>query len=157
MKNDGVKNLEQILQEHPFFAGAPVEEVKLIAGCARNHLFQAGEYLFREGGPADEFFLIRHGRVALEIAAPGRPPAVLETLGVGEFVGASWLIPPYRWSLDARAVELTRATGIDAVCLRGKCEADHDLGYAMMKRFLPALVKRLHTTRLQVLDVYGKH
>jgi CRP-like cAMP-binding protein len=157
MTNDGVKNLEQILQEHPFFAGAPVEEVKLVAGCARNHLFQPGAYLFREGGPADEFFLIRHGRVALEIAAPGRSPAVLETLGVGEFVGASWLIPPYRWALDARAVELTRATGIDAVCLRGKCEADHDLGYAMMKRFLPALVKRLHTTRLQVLDVYGKH
>ena len=157
MKNDGVKNLEQILQEHPFFAGASAEEIKLIAGCARNHLFQAGEYLLREGGPADEFFLIRHGRVALEIAAPGRSPAVLETLGVGEFVGASWLIPPYRWALDARAVELTRATGIDAVCLRGKCEADHDLGYAMMKRFLPALVKRLHTTRLQVLDVYGKH
>ncbi len=78
-------------------------------------------------------------------------------MGVGEFVGASWLIPPYRWTFDARAVELTRAIGIDAACLRGKCEADHDLGYEMMKRFLPALVKRLHATRLQILDVYGKH
>lgn len=78
-------------------------------------------------------------------------------MGVGDFVGASWLIPPYRWAFDARAVELTRATSIDAACLRGKCEADHDLGYEMMKRFLPPLVKRLHATRLQLLDVYGKH
>ena len=36
-----------------------------------------------------------------------------------------------------------------------KCEADHDLGYALMKRFLPVLVQRLQATRLQILDVYG--
>ncbi len=150
-------SLEQILQEHPFFAGAPAELVRLVAGCARNHLFQAGEYLFHEGEPANEFFLIRHGKVALEIGAPGHTQIVFETSGVGDFVGASWLIPPYRWAFDARAIELTRATGIDAACLRGKCEADHDLGYEMMKRFLPPLVKRLHATRLQILDVYGQH
>jgi hypothetical protein len=57
---------------------------------------------------------------------------------------------------DARCVALTRAIGIDAACLRGKCEADHDLGYELMKRFLPILVQRLHATRLQILDVYGK-
>ena len=113
--------------------------------------------MFHEGGAADEFFLVRHGKIALEIDAPGRAPIVFETVGVGDFVGASWLIPPYRWAFDARAVELTRATSIDAACLRGKCEADHDLGYEMMKRFLPPLVKRLHATRLQLLDVYGKH
>jgi CRP/FNR family transcriptional regulator, cyclic AMP receptor protein len=149
--------LEELLQQHPLFAGASAELIGLIAGCARNHMFHAGEYLFHEGEPADEFFLIRHGKVALEIDAPGRPPVILETLGAGEFAGASWLIPPYRWVFDSRAVELTRVTGIDAACLRGKCEADHDLGYEMMKRFLPTLVKRLQATRLQVLDVYGRH
>ena len=149
--------LEQILQEHPFFAGAPAELIRLVAGCARNHIFHAGEYLFHEGEPANEFFLIREGKVALEIKAPAHPAIVFETLAVGDFAGSSWLIPPYRWVFDARAVELTRTTGIDAACLRGKCEADHDLGYEMMKRFLPALVKRLQATRLQILDVYGKH
>jgi len=147
--------IEEILQEHPFFAGAPAELVRLVAGCARNRMFRAGEYLFHEGDPANEFFLIRQGKVALEINAPGRAPIVFETLTVGDFAGASWLIPPYRWVFDARAVELTRTTGIDAACLRGKCDVDHDLGYEMMKRFLPALVKRLHATRLQILDVYG--
>ncbi len=149
--------LEQILQKHPFFAGAPAELIRLVAGCARNHIFHAGEYLFHEGEPANEFFLIREGKVALEIKAPAHPAIVFETLAVGDFAGSSWLIPPYRWVFDARAVELTRTTGIDAACLRGKCEADHDLGYEMMKRFLPALVKRLQATRLQILDVYGKH
>ncbi|MFC5525813.1 cyclic nucleotide-binding domain-containing protein [Rhodanobacter ginsengisoli] len=149
-------SLESLLKEHPFFAGFAAEHAQLVAGCARNRRFEAGQYLFRAGESADEFFLIRHGRIALEVSAPGRAPMIFTTLGVGEIVGASWLIPPYRWMFDARALELTRVLGIDAACLRGKCEADHHLGYEMMKRFLPVFVKRLHDTQLQILDVYGK-
>jgi CRP-like cAMP-binding protein len=152
-----MKGLERILAEHPFFAGFSAELSQLTAGCARNHAYQAGEYLFHESGPADEFFLIRRGQVALEIVSPGHAPIVFATLGEGEIVGASWLVPPYRWVFDARAVTLTRAIGINAACLRDKCEANHDLGYEMMKRFLPILVQRLHATRLQILDVYGQH
>lgn len=150
-----MEGLERIVGEHPFFAGFSAEHRALVTGCARNHRFDAGQYLFHEGAPADEFFLIRHGTVALEIHAPGRPPIVFATLGEGEIVGASWLVPPYRWMFDARATGLTRAIGIDAACLRAKSEADHHLGYEMMKRFLPVLVQRLHATRLQILDVYG--
>ncbi|MGO9674341.1 MAG: cyclic nucleotide-binding domain-containing protein [Methylocella sp.] len=151
-----VEDIEHIVKEHPFFAGLAPEHGQLVAGCARNHRFDAGQYLFREGDLANEFFLVRHGKVALEIGSPGHAPIVFATLGEGEIVGASWLVPPYCWMFDARAVTLTRAIGIDAACLREKCEADHDLGYEMMKRFLPILVKRLHATRLQILDVYGK-
>ena len=151
-----MEGLERVLREHPFFAGIAPEHSALVVGCARNHMFNTGQYLFREGDPADEFFLIREGRVALEIVAPGHPAIVFSTLGPGDIVGASWLVPPYRWMFDARALDYVRAFGINAECLRGKCEADHDLGYEMMKRFLPILVKRLHATRLQILDVYGK-
>jgi CRP-like cAMP-binding protein len=151
-----MEGIEQILAKHPFFAGFALEHRRLVAGCARNHRYDAGEYLCREGAGADEFFLLRHGQVALELNAPGRPPIVFATIDAGEIVGASWLVPPYRWMHDARAVSLTRAIGIDAACLREKCEADHDLGYDMMKRFLPVLAQRLHATQLQILDVYGQ-
>lgn len=151
-----METMDQILGKHPFFDGFAPEYAGLLAGCARNHAFHAGDYLIREGNPADSFFLIRQGKVALEIAAPGKQPVVIATLGEGEIVGASWLVPPYRTMFDARAMEPTRAIGIDAKCLRGKCEDDHHLGYEMMKRFLPIIAKRLQATRLQILDVYGK-
>ena len=150
-----VEGLERIIRDHPFFAGLGEEFRKLVCGCARNVRFEAGQFLFREGEPANEFFLLRHGRVALEITMPGRGAMTFQTVGEGEIVGVSWLIPPYRWTNDARALGLTRAIGMDATCLRRKCEADHDLGYEMMKRFVPVLVQRLQATRLQVLDVYG--
>jgi CRP/FNR family cyclic AMP-dependent transcriptional regulator len=152
-----MEGLERILGEHPFFAGLDEKFLNLVCGCAKNVRFEAGQYLFREGAPANEFYLLRHGRVALDLTAPGRGTVTFQTLGEGEMVGVSWLIPPYRWGYDARALDLVRAIAIDAACLRQKSEADHDLGYDMMKRFMPVLVQRLHATRLQILDVYRSH
>ncbi len=150
-----VRSLEQIVSEHQFFVGLDEAHCKLVCGCAKNVRFEAGQYLFREGALADQFFLLRHGRVALELNAPGRQAMTFQTLREGEIVGVSWLIPPYRWTYDARALELVRAIAMDANCLRQKSEADHDFGYEMMKRFVPVLVERLHATQLQILDVYG--
>lgn len=150
-----MESLARIVRDLPFFAGLDPAACELITGCVKNTRFAAGSYLFREGGPADEMYLVRAGRVALEIAVPGRGAVVFQTLGEGELVGLSWLVPPWRWTYDARALEDVRAIAIDAACLRGKCEADPGLGYEMMKRFMPVLVERLHATRLQMLDVYG--
>ena len=151
-----MEGLERIVREHPFFSGMKEEFLELISGCAKNVRFEAGQYMFNEGQPADQFYLLRSGRVALQISAPERTLTV-QTVGEDEIVGASWLVPPYRWGFDAKALELTRAIAMDAACLRGKCEGDHDLGYELMKRFMPILIQRLHATRLQILDVYGVH
>lgn len=152
-----MEGLDHIIKAHPFFAGLDPAFCNLICGCAKNARFEAGEYLFHEGTAADQFYLVRHGRVALQLTAPGRGALTFQTLREGEVVGVSWLIPPYRWTFDAKALELVRAISLDAACLRGKCEADHDLGYEMMKRFMPVLIQRLQATRLQILDVYGTH
>lgn len=148
--------LEPILREHLLLAGLAEAHLQLLAGCARNCRFETDQYLFHEGESADEFFLIRQGKVALEAHMPGRATIIFTTLGENEIIGVSWLVPPYRWMFDARASEPTMAIGIDAARLRNKCEADHDLGYALMQRFLPAFVRRLHATRVQMFDVYGR-
>jgi CRP-like cAMP-binding protein len=150
-----MEGLERIVLAHPFFAGFEKELGPVVSGCARNHRFAAGQYLAHEGEPANEFFLIRHGKVALEVLSPGQQPTVFSTESEGDIVGTSWLVPPYLWTFDARAVELTRAIGIDARCLRDKCEADPRLGYELMKRIVPIVVGQLQDTRMQMLDVYG--
>ena len=99
-----METLESIVLAQEFFAGLDPEIGTLIAGCARNHHFEPDTYLFREGESAREFYLVRHGDVALEIHSPGRKTVVLSTMRDGEIVGASWLVPPYRWNADARAL-----------------------------------------------------
>lgn len=150
-----MRTLETILAEHPFFRGLPERHLKVIVGCASNVSFEEGETIFREGEEANCFYLIRQGRVALEVYAAGIGTITIQTLDAGDILGWSWLVPPYRWHFDARVVEPVRAIALDGECLRRKCEDDHDLGYELLKRFAEIITQRLQATRLQLLDVYG--
>ena len=151
-----IEGLDRVLQEHPFFDGMDPGVRELIAGCASNERYRSGDYVFREGGTADKFFLIRHGSVALEVHVPGRDPVIVETLQSGDILGWSWLVPPYKWIMDARAISLVRAVSLDAVCLRGKLDSDQTLALEVYKRFIPVMADRLEAGRLQMSDMYGK-
>ena len=151
-----VEDLDRIVREHPFFQELPGWCRSLVTGCARNARFEPGEHVFREGSDAGNFYLLREGRVALELASGEGSVITFQTIGAGEVLGASWLVPPYRWTFDARALERTRAIALDAVCLRTKCEENPELGWDLMKRFVPVLVERMQAARLQMLDVYGR-
>jgi CRP/FNR family transcriptional regulator, cyclic AMP receptor protein len=150
-----METLERIIAEHPFFADLESYYTNLLTGCASNVRFDAGTYIFKEGEEANEFYLIRSGKVALEIFAPQRKPIMLATLSEGEILGWSWLLPPYVWKFHAHAVETVRAIALDGKCLRTKCEQNHDLGYEMLKRFAQIMEQRLEATRFQLLDVYA--
>jgi CRP-like cAMP-binding protein len=150
-----MKTLDAELAESPVFRGLTEAQLELIAGCGQNTGFEAGDYLFREGGQADTFYLLRHGRVQLEIFAPGRGAVTIQTVDDGDVVGWSWLFPPYRWHFDARALDSVRAVAFDGACLRRKCEEDHSLGFELLGRFSPVMLERLQATRMQLLDVYG--
>lgn len=147
--------LQPILAEHPFLSDLSSQHLDLVVGCASNIRFEAGRYLFRVEEEANQFYIIREGKVAVEIRTPDRGSITVQTIGAGEILGWSWLLPPYQWHFDARAVEPTRAIALDGKCLRAKCENDHDLGYELLKRFAQIMEQRLEATRLQLLDIYG--
>jgi CRP/FNR family transcriptional regulator, cyclic AMP receptor protein len=150
-----MQTLEPILAQHPFFQDLDLVYQKLMVACAANVRFPAGADLFREGDAAEQFYLIRHGHVALQVFVPGQGRLTIDTIAAGNVLGWSWLFPPYRWHFDAQALELTRAIAFDGACLRAKCDENHDLGYLLMQRFARIMMQRLQATRLQLLDVYG--
>ena len=150
-----MEDLKRTLAAHPFFSGLKPEYFQLIVGCASNVRFESDHYIFREGDEANIFYLVRHGRVALETFAPNQKPMVLQTVNDGEMLGWSWLVPPYRWSNSARAVQPVRAIALDGKCLRDKCEHDNAMGYELMKRVVRVIGTRLEATRIQMLDVYS--
>lgn len=149
-----IESLAGLLAGQPFLQGLAPEHVELIVGCASNVRFEPGQFLFRAGDQADYFYVVRSGRVSVEVFAPQRGAITIETVGDGELLGWSWLIPPFQWHFDARALNLTRAIALDARCLRTKCDADTALGYELLKRFSQVMEQRLEATRLQLLDLY---
>lgn len=150
-----MEGLDRLLAEHDFLKDLSAEQTRFIASCAKNERFAAGDFLLREGREAAVFYLLRVGRVALEIHVPGKGAVQMESLGPGDVLGLSWLIPPYVEHLDARAVEPVVALAFDGTCLRAKLEADHDLGFAVARRLFERTHARLERVRLQRLDLYG--
>jgi CRP-like cAMP-binding protein len=150
-----VHTLDRLLAQHPFFAGLDPEDARFVAGCGVNRLVGADEFLFRAGDRADQFYVVRSGRVAVELYAPGRGPLILDTVGEGAVLDAAWLIPPFRWQFDARAVTPVRFVALDATCLRARCDEHPALGYRLMQRTAVIMQARLEAARVRLLDLYG--
>lgn len=149
-----MRTIAEYLPEHPFFHGLEAPWVDLVTGCATNAHLHPGDYLFREGGPADTFYVIRRGLVAIEAPTP-TGPCVIQTAHDGDVVGWSWLVAPYRWTMDARATAETSLIAFDGACLRGKCADDPALGYALLQRVVRVMSAHVHSARVRLLDLYG--
>jgi CRP/FNR family transcriptional regulator, cyclic AMP receptor protein len=150
-----VRTLADLLGDVAALRALTPDQLDTIAGCARNRPFAAGEEIMREGDPADQFFVVRKGDVAVVTHAPGRGELTLETLHPGDVLGWAWLIEPYRNDFGARALGHTSLLVFDAACLRGKCDDDPALGYGLLKLLASVFARRLRDTRLRLLDLYG--
>ncbi|MFE2943084.1 Crp/Fnr family transcriptional regulator [Streptomyces sp. NPDC059255] len=117
--------------------------------------FPGGARIFDEGRRADRFWVVRSGQVALDLHVPGRRAAVVETLGPGELLGWSWLLPPYVWHLGAQAVRTVHAEQFDAMVVRALCAADPVFGRAVYRTVAEVVADRLRGSRTRLLDLYG--
>lgn len=151
-----MEDLSRILHSHPFLQNLDEEYLKEIVGCASNVVFHEDQLIFREGDEAEKFYLVRTGKVALELNGRDKGKIRILTIGPGQILGWSWIVSPYRWHFDAHAIDEVRAIALDGECLRDKCEKDPTLGYEMLKRFSHILELRLNATRMQLLDVYKR-
>lgn len=147
--------LSEMIGGHAFARDLDHRYLHLLNECATCERFGMEQVLFEEGGPAEHFYLIHSGLVALQTFAPGRGMVTIQTLGPGEVLGWSWMVPPYRWHFTAMAVEPLEVVAIYAPELKARMEENHDFGYAVLKRMAPVMLERLQSTRLRLLELYG--
>lgn len=125
-----------------------------IAGVSRIETYDQGVRLFDEGGLADQCWVVLSGCVTIDTTVPRNGRMVLQSIGAGELVGWSWLVPPYRWHFGATVVTPTRAAVVDTAALRRLADDDPALGYQLSLILLDALLNRLQATRIRLLDLY---
>jgi CRP-like cAMP-binding protein len=148
-----MKTLKETIAEHPIFHGMNREHLALLAEGAKTGRFNPGETLFREGEPANEFYLIESGQIALETQAEAAADgtATVQTLGPGDVLGWSWLFAPFVWHFRAVAVAPTSVVVLSGAHLLATSENNHDFGYELMKRVAQIVIRRLQATRKQLL------
>jgi CRP-like cAMP-binding protein len=147
-------NLRSIRESSELLKRLSNTELEFFESVSREIHLVDGAILFEEGSVADTFFIIVTGKVGLELTTPGRAPMVIQTLGPGDLVGVSWFFPPHRWNWSARAFGETDLVAFDAIEVRHKCEADRDLALEVLGVVAEEVVRRLHRTRIQLLDLY---
>jgi CRP-like cAMP-binding protein len=144
-------DLEAQVAAHPFLIGMSNNHIHLLADCAMHSHSKAGQVIFREGESANCFYLIEHGKVALESSTLGEPVRI-EEIGDGDLLGWSWLFPPYAWHFSARALEDTTAVFFYGTVLREYCEKNNSLGFELFKRMSAVMLRRLQAARQKLLS-----
>jgi CRP-like cAMP-binding protein len=127
------------------------DHLALLAKAATDVTFPARHRLFEDGGSASHFWLIQSGHVALDLHVPGQGRMKIETIGMGELLGWSWLFPPYRWTFGAVAAGPVEAFELDGRLVRAQCESDPVLGYEVTGRLARVVAKRLQATRIRLI------
>jgi CRP-like cAMP-binding protein len=143
--------IHESMKKYTFFDGMRPEHLAMLAEGATVGQFNAGEILFREGEPANKFYLIESGNILLEAHEPAGDTALVQTLAAGEVLGWSWLFPPFVWHFQARAVAPSSVIILNGAHLLVSAERDHDFGYELMKRVAQVVIRRLQATRKQRL------
>jgi CRP/FNR family transcriptional regulator, cyclic AMP receptor protein len=144
-----------VLSAHPFLHGMSHDQLGVLAEAASDVTFPARYRLFEDGGNANRFWLIQSGHVNLDLQVPGEGPVVIETIGMGELLGWSWLFPPFRWAFGAVAATAVEAFEFDAPAVREACVAEPELGYELNQRVTRVLAKRLQATRIRLISRSG--
>lgn len=139
------------LAAQPFFRGMSAGDLEALAAAASDVRFPAGSRIFADGEYAGRFWLIRSGHVTLDMYIPGEGPVVIDSIGMSELLGWSWLFPPYRWVFGAVCAAPVEAFEFDAATIRGRCAADPVFGYELTRRLIRVLAERLQSTRTRLI------
>jgi len=152
-RSESTPPLAGLIATHRFVAGMKSEHLEKLLGAAMFRQFEPDEVVFHEGDPANRFYLIIQGKIALESRCQGQSAPLVQLVGEGEVVGWSWLFPPYYWHFSARAVDPTRAVFFYGTRLRERCEEDPAFGFDLLKRVAAIVIQRLQATRAQLLHL----
>lgn len=145
-------SISQRLRDNGFFRELPDDVRDFLAAHAQLRRLGEGEVLFHFAERARHFYLLLNGHLSVEVAAIEGPSLQLQDLGPGMVLGWSWLIPPHRWSFQARATTPVEIVEFDGAAVLEQCESNPAFGYALLKRFSGLMSERLQHARERMIE-----
>ncbi len=149
------QSIEDYLPTHTFFSGLDDSFMKFLSDSATQLRVKKGDVLFQQGERADKFYLLRNGHMSVQVPALMGPTLEIQTLGEDQILGWSWLISPYRWNFQARALDDSDLLEFDGSAILARCEEDPKFGYELLKRFAALMSERLDAARQKMMDEWN--
>jgi CRP-like cAMP-binding protein len=142
-----------VFDSHDFLKTLSTQHRMVLASGARPFTKKPGEYLAKQGESANTFYLLQAGHVRLEARQGDQGKVGIHVAGPGEIVGWSWIVPPHRWQFDCLAEDDVQGLVFDAAWMRDKIDADHELGFHILRKLVTVIAARLAETRSHLADV----
>jgi signal transduction histidine kinase/CRP-like cAMP-binding protein len=151
----------QLLRKVSMFEGLADSQLERIAEICTEETHPAGSLIMAEGEPAERLYVLREGRVALEMGVRMWPERRVrqmrvETLSAGQPFGLSTLTDSAAWTMSARAVDRCRSIALGAQDLRRLMDSDPAMGYEINAGLSNVLAERLRYTRLSLTEFLGQ-
>jgi len=149
------QSIAEYLSAHEFFSELSEDVLKFLCECASAREIKKEQILFRQGERADKFYVIRNGRISVQIPALMGPTLEIQALGQDQVLGWSWLISPYQWNFQAKAEEDSELLEFDGTAVLARCEQEPKFGYELLKKFAALMSERLDAARQKMMDQWN--
>jgi CRP-like cAMP-binding protein len=152
----------EVLRRYPFFGSLSDAQIKALAMIAEEKSIAKGAVIFKEGAPAEAFYLLIDGGVSLyfegnvEYQPKTRKDFLVGEINPGEVFAISALIAPYVYTTTVRADKNCQVVKFDATALNGLIEKDPKLNCTLMQNIANVAMERLAYTRVQLAAAWAK-
>ena len=119
--------------------------------------FEENEYIFRQGDKADRFYMLKKGKVLLELKINANITVFISSIKAGYSFGWSSMLDDENYTVDALCSEPCEILSFRADKVKRLFEEDHSLGYIMSQRLLRIIKKRYDIRTEQFVKTITHH
>jgi CRP-like cAMP-binding protein len=149
------QSITEYLSAHEFFSEFSDDDLKFLCECSSTHEIKKGQILFRQGEHADKFYIVRSGRISIQMPAIMGPTLEIQAVEEDQVLGWSWLISPYRWNFQTKAEEDSELLQFDGTAILARCEQEPKFGYELLKKFAGLMSVRLNAARQKMMNEWN--
>ena len=149
------QSITEYLSAHEFFSEFSDDVLKFLCECSSTREIKKGQILFLQGEHADKFYIVRSGRISIQMPAIMGPTLEIQTVDEDQVLGWSWLISPYRWNFQTKAEEDSELLQFDGTAILARCEQEPKFGYELLKKFAGLMSVRLNAARQKMMDEWN--
>ena len=149
------QSITEYLSAHEFFSEFSDDVLKFLCECPSTREIKKGQILFLQGEHADKFYVVRSGRISLQMPAIMCPTLVIQTVDEDQVLGWSWLISPYQWNFQTKAEDDSELLQFDGAVILAQCEQDPKLGFELVKKFAALMSVGLNAARQKMMNEWN--